>query len=166
MLSALLKLIYVENGNICRLWVNGPNMAGGTESCSRPHDCELRTQVVTIRKRQLRENLALFLSVVSHQNYSLSLSQVANGFYQLPMESIINISKLTFIISKRHFEIVLFQLLSSCTFMFSQQGQGWPLTTTPTYQTFAPGSLFRRQIQHNQYPMPHSQQLLLLTSPL
>lgn len=52
------------NWNICRLSVNGQNMAGGTESCPHPQDYKLQSQVRIKRKRQLKENLVLFLSAV------------------------------------------------------------------------------------------------------
>ena len=70
----------------------------GTESCSRPQDCELQSTVRRIRKGNSKKiRLWLFLPF-SHQNCSLKV-MIISGFYQLPME-IISISKLAFLTQK------------------------------------------------------------------
>lgn len=56
-------------------------MAGGTESCSQPQDYKLQTQVRII-KRQLKENLVLFLSGV--QSSKLQPESFAGHQWFLP----------------------------------------------------------------------------------
>ena len=82
---------YVYMTEICR----------GTESCSRPQDCELQSTVRRIRKDTQRKSSSGYFYHSVIKTIVWKSFMVISGFYQLPME-IISISKLAFLTQKSY----------------------------------------------------------------
>ena len=110
------------NWNICRLCVYDW-ICRGTESCSRPQDCELQSTVRRIRKDNSKKIWLWLFLPFSHQNCSLKVFHdhqwvlpVAYGDHQYQQACIPNTKDTT---------KILFQQLCKC--LFFRESQDWSL---------------------------------------
>ena len=85
----------------------------GTESCSRPQDCELQLTVRRIRKDTQRKSSSGYFYHSVIKTIVWKSFMVISGFYQLPME-IISISKLAFLTQKTQQKSYFSSFVNAC----------------------------------------------------